>query len=96
MTDKEAYNKGKDVAKTISNVSNSTLITEWLEFIKGMSDVFTHNHRTLQYDEVMLLIRLLNDLSYVGTDGRNEQAIELAKIAKQAIEKKIGFDIKYI
>ena len=89
-------NKGKKVAKIISKTMKKADREENLTFTNSMIDVFVHDEKITQWDEVTLLIRILDAMAGVETDESNRIPVKLAGIAKQAIEKELGFPIKEI
>ena len=92
--DKESYNKGVVIAKEISNTLNSSMLSQQNNFMKGFNETLRRDHRSLQYDEIMLFVKAIGMFAECGTDARNEQAVKLAKVMSDAIKEKYGIEIK--
>jgi hypothetical protein len=84
--------KGKQAAEMISQMVNTNNTEELNEFIETLRK----DHRFLQGQEIMFLLKLMKMFSEVGTDARNEREVNFMKKVVAYVENEIGkLDSKY-
>jgi len=93
--DKKKFDEGYAIGVQISDALNHGGMSGSAKIMEGIVEAFRKSHRSLQYDEIILLVKAFDMFAECGTDERNENAVNLAKYVKAKIEEKYG-DIKYI
>ena len=84
--------KGKQAAEMLSQMINTNNQEELNEFIETLRK----DHRFLQGQEIMFLLKLMKMFSEVGTDARNEREVNFMKKVVAYVENEIGeLDSKY-
>ncbi len=78
--------KGKQAAEMISQMVNTNNTEELNKFIETLRN----DHRFLQGQEIILLLKLMKMFSEVGTDARNEREVNFMKKVVAYIENEIG------
>jgi len=78
--------KGKQAAELISQIVNTNNTKELNEFIETLRK----DHRFLQGQEIILLLKLMKMFSEVGTDARNEREVNFMKKVIAYVENEIG------
>jgi len=78
--------KGKQAAEMISQMVNTNNTEELNKFIERLRN----DHRFLQGQEIILLLKLMKMFSEVGTDARNEREVNFMKKVVAYIENEIG------
>ena len=84
-----AYDSGMDIAKKVIDAVNG-FDSSSHDFQMGMTEAITSTHRTLQQSVMRFacnMIRALADIEDNDTDMRNENAVKLARIMKQAMDE---------
>ena len=78
--------KGKQAAEMLSQMVNTNNQEELNEFIETLRK----DHRFLQGQEIMFILKLMKMFSEVGTDARNEREVNFVRKIVTYIEDEIG------
>ena len=87
MKDMGAYNEGMKLAKEVSHMMN---VGSHYDKACGFIDGLLQSHRFIQHMEIKLFAYILKCFSENRTDERNEKAVKLAGVIKEAVEKAYG------
>ena len=94
--EKEKYDMGVKLARNMSDALNTSGMSGQKPLTDGFISTLQKDHRSLQYDEIILMVKAICAFSDCGTDARNENAVKLARFIKKAVEEKYDCPIEYL
>ena len=84
------YNEGLNVATLIEYGVNGD---DCKEFIDGVLDGMFNSPRTLQHNEIRLILQAIAMFSECDIDDRNKRVVSVMKVARNLLKEHYQYDI---